>query len=301
MSSAVTLGIYEKALRSPDGDWARFFADVTEAGFSFCDLSVDETPQRAARLDWSEQTCREVRNAAADQGTLIGGICLSLHRKVMPGSADPRVRAQALDVYRKGIDLCHNLGVSVCQVAGYFAYYEAPDPDARRRYLDCLAAALPYAAQAGVMLGIENVDGHDISSIPDAVEVVEHFNNPWLQTYPDIGNIAEHGGDETTELRAGVGKMLAIHIKDTRPGEPRRVPFGTGNVKWNNAFAELARQKWSGRIMLEMWNDDSPDSVTICADARQTVSGWLQEAGISVIPAPTHNSASRTRREQQRS
>lgn len=279
---AVTLGIYEKALES-QRDWKVFFQQVADGGFSFVDLSIDETPERSARLDWDQQTRQEVRRAAAEVGVQIGGICLSLHRKVMPGSQDPKIRAQAVEVYRKGIDFCADLGVSLCQVAGYYCYYEAVHDKARQYYIDALAKVLPYAAQKGVILGIENVDGNDISAIPDARELVDLFNSPWLQIYPDIGNIAEHGGDEEEELRAGEGHMLAIHIKDVFPGEPRRIPLGQGCVDWVKAFKEIVRQNWSGRMMLEMWNDDVPESTEICIAAREKLTGWLKEVGIEVI------------------
>lgn len=288
--SEVTLGIYEKALRSTP-DWDAFFSQVTEGGFSFVDLSVDETPERAARLEWSSATREKVRQAAQRSGTQIGGICLSLHRKVMPGSIDPQIREQARRVYRQGIDLCADLGVSVCQVAGYFNYYEDTHPQARSYYIDALAEAVPYAARAGVILAIENVDGHDITSIPAAREIVDLIDSPWLQLYPDIGNIAEHGGDEEIELSAGRGRMVAIHAKDVLPGQPRRIPLGSGVVNWEAAFTELVRQNWNGRMMLEMWNDDAPDSIATCVHARETLTGWLEDAGITVL-APSHRKES---------
>ena len=54
-----------------------------------------------------------------------------------------------------------------------------------------------------------------------------------------------------SELRRGEGHMFAIHTTDVRRGEPRRVPMGEGIVDWDLAFAELARQGWSGRMMIE--------------------------------------------------
>lgn len=278
---SIRLGIYEKALVSTP-DWAAFFAQARHGEFDFVDLSVDETPERAARLDWTSAERERVRLAAQASGTQIGGICLSLHRGVMPGSADPSMRRRAAEVYRKGIDLAGDLGVGVVQVAGYYAYYEPDDPAARQRYIDTLLEAVPYAARAGIILGIENVDGHDIASIPDAMALVELANSPWVQCYPDVGNIAEHGGDATEELRAGEGHMVAIHVKDVLPGQPRRIPFGTGVADFDAAFAELARQRWSGRMMLEMWNDNAPDSLDKCRVARDFIVNKLSAAGLTV-------------------
>lgn len=278
--SVIQLGIYEKALISRP--WDEYFQQVTEGGFSFVDLSIDETPERASRLDWTPDQRDAVRVAARLAGVEIGGLCLSLHRRIMPGSIDPAIRDEALIVYRKGIDLAVDLGVPVVQVAGYFAHYEPDDVAARGRYIDTLKAAVPYAACRGIILAIENVDGHDIASIPDAMSVIEECDSPWVQCYPDVGNIAEHGGDATDELRAGQGRMVALHVKDVLPGEPRRIPFGEGVADFDAAFVELARQDWSGRIMLEMWNDEAPDSVAKCMHAREFIEQKLNAAGLSV-------------------
>lgn len=46
----ISLGIYEKALAggAPDSgqDWRALLAQVPEAGFSFLDISIDESPRR---------------------------------------------------------------------------------------------------------------------------------------------------------------------------------------------------------------------------------------------------------------
>lgn len=277
----VSLGIYEKALKH-SGDWDEFFSDIREAGFSFVDLSVDETPARRARLRWPQAERRMVRDAAARHGVQLGGLCLSVHRAVGPGSADPAVRHEAEEIFIDAIWLCRDLGIPVLQVAGYYAYYECPDPEQRERYLDCLRAVLPHAARAGVLLGIENVDGNDVTSITIARAIVEEIDSPWLQLYPDIGNLAEQQLDTRHELGAGHGKMLAIHVKDVRVGEPRRVPLGEGIADFSAAFAELASQSWCGRIMIEMWNDDAEDSLDICKRAHAQVSTWLREANFEL-------------------
>ena len=146
-----------------------------------------------------------------------------------------------------------------------------------------LSDAVPLAARLGVVMGIENVDGEDVTSITKAVELVESVGSPYLQVYPDLGNIAEQGLDPATELAAGRGHMVAMHAKDVRRGEPRRVDMGTGIVDWDQSFRLLADQHWSGRLMIEMWNDDAPDSVDKCVVAREFIEAKATGAGIPVI------------------
>ncbi len=284
--SGVDIGIYEKALKW-DGSWANLFAQARRAGFAFVDLSVDETPEREARLRWNSEERAAVLTASREAGVPIGGLCLSIHRKNAPGSANPDVRQRAREVLIEGIDLCADLHIPLLQLAGYFAYYEVNTEDSRRWYVDCLRYGAEYAARRGVALGIENVDGTDIVSISAAMDVVEEIGSPWLQLYPDIGNIAEQGMEMISELRRGEGHMFAIHVKDVRRGEPRRVSMGEGIVDWDVAFAELARQGWSGRMMIEQWNDDADDSAERAATAREFIVGRLAAAGIRVLQPVT--------------
>ncbi len=295
LKDGVCLGIYEKALRSGplavsgsrvDAEaWRVFLDQVPRAGFSFLDLSIDESPEREARLDWDAGQCRTVRRAAEAAGTFIGGICLSLHRRIGPGSADPDVRRRAREVMARGLQVCHDLGVPVIQLAGYYCYYEDPNPDAERWYAQLLADAVPTAARLGVVMGIENVDGDDVTSLTKAMEFVDAVDSPYLQLYPDLGNIAEQGLDPGVELAAGEGHMVAMHAKDVRPGEPRRVEMGTGVVDWDRSFELLAAQGWSGRLMIEMWNDDAPDSLSRCAAARTFIEDRAGAAGL-IVEAP---------------
>lgn len=59
--------------------------------------------------------------------------------------------------------------------------------------------------------------------------------------------------------------------------------MGEGSADFPKAFAQLARQSWSGRIMIEMWNDNDPTADRIVVDARTKVAQWLTGAGIEVI------------------
>lgn len=282
--SAVSIGVYEKALCSSDS-WEALFTQVRQAGFTFIDLSVDESPERMARLEWSASQRRAVRRAAETTGVQLGGLCLSAHRKVGPASADPKIREQALHMLLAGIDLCADLGIPVLQVAGYYAYYEPAHPRAREYYLQLLRVGAARASIQGVLLGIENVDGTDITSIRAALSICDDVGSAYLQLYPDIGNLAEQQLDVVAELAAGQGRMVAMHAKEVLPGQPRRVPMGQGSVPWPEAFGELARQQWTGRLMLEMWNDDAADSVAKAALAREFLEQQIQAAGIDILSA----------------
>lgn len=275
----VRLGIYEKALR---GDTVEaLLLSAAEADFDFIDLSLDESTDRLARLAWSPSRRDSVREAARQAGVAIGGLCLSAHRTIAPGSADPAQRAAARTLLFDTIDLAHDLAVPVVQIAGYYAHYETPRDGARDDYIAVLREGTRYAARQGVALGIENVEGTDIVSIDAALSVVRAVESPWFALYPDIGNFVVQSRDVVAEMRASAGHALAWHVKDARMDEPRRVPMGEGDVPWVAAFAELARQRWSGRVMVEMWNDND-DANQVAQRAGAFIAAHMRAAEIPI-------------------
>ncbi|MHB9857107.1 L-ribulose-5-phosphate 3-epimerase [Streptomyces sp. YIM S03343] len=287
------VGIYEKAL--PAGrPWPETLADAAAAGYEFVEISIDESDERLARLRWTPQQRRAFRAATQDTGIRVPTICLSAHRRFALGSADPQVRGKARDILRDALQLAVDLGVRVVQLAGYYVYYEPHRPDSRARYVDAVAQGTDWAAGLGVSLGIENVDGPDINSVSRALEVVREIDCPWLQLYPDIGNLAENQLDVVAELRLAEGRALGFHVKDVRVGEPRRVPFGGGIAPLGAAMRELARQGYAGSLLVEMWNDDAPDWRERCQEARRYLDGLVARAADEAGPAGEHTTGALT-------
>lgn len=274
------IGIYEKALPL-EVAWDERLTLAAEAGFDFVEMSCDESEARQARMDWSAEQKADIRRAIANSGTAIPTLCLSAHRRLALGSADPTIREQGLTLFRKAIDFCAEIGIRTIQVAGYFDYYGEIDKDTEYRYLDGLVQGTEWASRAGVMLGVETMEGeHVIDSITRAMYAINIINSPWFQVYPDLGNIAAHGYDLQTELERGRGHIVGIHVKDSRPGEPRRVKFGEGVVPFVDAFRKLAAMNYTGTIMIEMWNDNSPDSMRIIQESRQWVLERMRQGGL---------------------
>ncbi|MEM7531313.1 MAG: L-ribulose-5-phosphate 3-epimerase [Chloroflexota bacterium] len=276
---SLPIGIYEKALPFKV-DWHERLDVAKSVGFDFVEISIDESEERRTRLDWNQQERANLRDAIVQSGIPLTTLCLSAHRKFPYGSADPAIVAEADVIMRKAVDFAVDIGVRVIQLAGYYVYYEPHVDGSYARYKAGLARGLEYASKAGVMLALENMDGNDVISVSKAMEFVTAFNSPYFQLYPDIGNLAEHELDVCAELLLGKGHYVGVHVKDTLPGEPRRVPFGEGVTPFVDAFATLAEIGFNGPILLEMWNDDSPDSLDIVRNARTWVMSKMAEGGL---------------------
>ena len=63
---------------------------------------------------------------------------------------------------------------------------------------------------AGVMLGLENMDGEDVTSLASAMEILREIDSPWFQLYPDMGSLAGNSLDVSAELRRAAGHIIGV-------------------------------------------------------------------------------------------
>jgi len=273
------IGIYEKALPM-QGRWYERLNIAAEAGFNFIEISIDES-ERLQRLDWSKDEIRDLQSAVLDTGIQAHTIILSALRTYPLGGVSEGIRHNALDILQKAIVLAAETGIRIVQIPGYFNFYEANTSDSRKYFVEGLHDAVTWAAQTGVMLAIENMDGDDVVSLKTGLDIVQEINSPWFQLYPDIGNLAANNLDIVAELEVAKDAIVSIHLKDTRLGEYRRVPYGEGIVDFTKAFKTLKRLNYAGPFLLEMWNDDAPNAVQIVSEARHWMLRKMQEAGLN--------------------
>lgn len=281
LQQPVPLGIYEKALPSGE-DWLARLQLAAELGFDFVEMSIDESDIRLARLDWSTEQRLALVKAVAISGVRVPSLCLSAHRRFPLGSEDDEVRAQGLEIMRKAIQLAQDVGIRVIQLAGYDVYYQQGNDKTRARFREGLQQAVEMASRAQVTLAMEIMDSPLMNSISKALGYARYLNNPWFQLYPDIGNLSAWDNDVPMELLAGQGHIVAIHVKDTRPGVFKDVPFGEGVVDFENCFATLQRSGYRGPYLIEMWSEKAADPISEVRAARAWVVERMINAGLAI-------------------
>jgi L-ribulose-5-phosphate 3-epimerase len=278
------VGIYEKALPK-DLTWPQRFVAAREAGYDFVEMSVDETPERMARLDWSRDERLAFFKASREAGVAVPSMCLSGHRKIPFGSADAAVRAQAAEFMEKAIRFASDTGIRVIQLAGYDVYYEPTTADSRRRYLDGMQRALEVAAQHQVMLALEIMDTTFLNSITKYLALKQQLPSPWFTVYPDLGNLTAWGNDVAAELTAGIHHIVGVHVKESKPVGPgfagafRDIPFGEGTVDFVQCFKTLHGLGYAGPFLVEMWTEKADDPLLEIRKARQWVGDKMQAGG----------------------
>lgn len=250
------IGLYEKAMPNSLSIKEKL-KTARECGYDYMELSIDETDEKLARLDWDEQTILQVKKDMEEAGLPIGSICLSGHRKYPLGSQTQEARS--LEIMEKALKLAARLGVRVIQLAGYDVYYEEGTPETQLRFVDNLKKAADMAAMYGVCLGFETMETPFMDTVWKSMYYVQQVNSPWLGIYPDTGNLTNAAllmhADPILDLQQGAGHIFALHLKETVPGKYREIPFGTGHVD----FASMIDCAWNQgvrRYVTELWHTD---------------------------------------------
>lgn len=283
----INIGIYEKALPK-DIDWIERIRLVKECGYDFVEISVDETDERLARLDWSDEEINRIHTELVNTGVRISSMCFSGHRRFPMGSMDERTREKSMELMKKAIIFADKLGIRVIQLAGYDVYYEESNKQTKKYFIENLKKAVEWAASMEVTLAIEIMDHPFINSITKYMEFSEIINSPWLKVYPDVGNLTAWPTNNTlSELELGIkqGEIVAIHLKDTLavtdtfPGKFKEVPFGNGCVDFPKVFAKLKELNYKGPFLIEMWTEKSDDPIEEVKKAKQWILDKMKEGG----------------------
>lgn len=282
------IGIYEKALPK-NITWSERFRLAKKMGFDFIEMSIDETDERIARLDWSKDEINTLREEMFASGVRINSICLSVHRRFPYGSCEIEKRNKAKLLMSQAIKLAHQLSIKVIQVAGYDVYYEPKTVLSRECFIEGLKEAVAEASQYGVILSVEIMDDPFINSITKFKKIKNQISSPYLQVYPDLGNLsAWPENDPAYELELGIDSITSIHLKDTYPvtteskGQFRDVPFGQGCVDFTGLLSCLKRLGYDGTFLIEMWSEKDKDFEDKIEEAKEYLYPRLKEAGYNV-------------------
>jgi L-ribulose-5-phosphate 3-epimerase len=283
------VGLYEKAL-PPALSWEERLAAASQAGYDFVEISIDEGNERLSRLDWSAAERAALRQSIANTGVKVMTMCLSGHRKYPLGSHDPIIRQQGKEILRKAIGFAGDIGLRVVQVMGYDVFYETSDSETRANFIEGLEFGCRMASQAGVMLGLENLDTPFVDGMEKALAIINEINSPWLRLYPDIGNLAAVGYHPPDELLLARNLILGVHVKDALPRIIRGVPFGEGIVPFRETFQALAQTGFWGLLGVEIWGQmhADHDPIASVAEARQFVGTLVTEAWPAGLPIQSH-------------
>ena len=207
---------------------------------------------------------------------------------LLAGEADEGVR-----YLRSCIDVAQALGSPT--VAGPF--YSAvgrcwrSTPEERARDVEQVARTLraigEYAADRGVMLGVETLNRFETSFLntaAQAIELIERVDHPSVGLALDVFHLGieeKHVGDA---LRAAGRRLVHLQVAENDRGTP-----GTGSLPWRDIANALQEIEYTGRVVIEtfsdrveaiaraaaIWRPLAPDSDTLAREGLAFLRGLL--------------------------
>lgn len=261
MNKKYTLGLYEKAM--PNSlTWKEKMIAAKETGYDFIEISIDETDEKLQRLDMNKEERAEIVRLSQELDMPIRSMCLSGHRKYPLGSHNPSIRERSLEIMEKACILASDLGVRIIQLAGYDVYYEESDKDTLAYFKENLKKCTFIAGKYGILMGFETMETAFMDTVVKSMYYVNQIDSPYLHVYPDLGNLTNasvlYGEDLYKDIEKGKGRIVALHIKETVPGEYRNRHYGDGHVDFKKGIA-LAWKLGIRRFVTEFWYQGDPE------------------------------------------
>lgn len=222
-----------------------------------------------------------VRRAASDAGLSICGLHWLL---VAPAGLsitgdDPQVRERTVDVMRRLVDLCADLGGSylVHGSPGQRCVGDKKDPaEAARRGEAAWAAVAGDAAKAKVVYCIEPLAKGEtdfVNTIAEAAAIVRRIDNPHLRTMIDTSAAGQAEAEPVADLvRRWMPTGLIGHVQLN--DRNRRGP-GQGEDRFLPAIRALRETNYAGWLAMEPF-EYVPDGPSCAARSIGYVQALLE-------------------------
>lgn len=253
---AYEIGLYEKAVRDSLG-WYKKLECAKKCGYDYYEISIDASEQKISRIYMSLQERLELVQIMYEVGLPIRSMSVSALTKYALGDSDDNIRGRGVEILEKSIELAADLGIRTVMVPGYDIYYGESTLETKRMFLENIKKAAEMAECTGVLLGFETMENEFMNTVAKAMKYVSMVGSSYLKVYPDAGNITNaavlHKHDVCEDLFLGKGHLIALHLKETKPGIYREVPFFTGHVDFENVI----RTAWDAgvrRYVTELWD-----------------------------------------------
>lgn len=167
-------------------------------------------------------------------------------------SQDPAVRKHGLDHIRDGCQVTEAYGARVFLVV---AGQGEPRTEYARTYATAVASlreAAGYAADRGVVIGVENVGTNLICSPGEYAQFLADVDHPAVQAYLDFGNgFAVGNGYAENWITAMRGRIAMVHAKDYDRSAHAYVCCGQGDIPWEDVFASLRAVGYDDYVTVE--------------------------------------------------
>ncbi|WP_164745305.1 sugar phosphate isomerase/epimerase family protein [Georgenia faecalis] len=250
------------AHRLPDA--LEIIAELGYAGASITldahhlDPFADDVAARVART--AQQLERLGLGAVVETGAPY---LLDPRGKFEPSLVSDAGRDLRLDLLHRSIDIAGDLGAPVVHLwSGVLAPGTTPEVG-WDRLVDGVAALLPHAERAGIVLAVEPEPSMLVSRLGDALDLRSRLGEPErLRVTLDVGH-ARCNEDAAPDacVRACVDVLAHVQIEDMRRDVHAHLEFGEGDIDFPPVLAALDEAGYDGLVSVELGrqSDSAPE------------------------------------------
>jgi L-ribulose-5-phosphate 3-epimerase len=236
------------------------FQRAKEAGFEAVEIRLGDQITFAT----STEELKRIQDVAHRTGITVSSLWSATLLRANPiNSPDPAVREKGVETIRKCIEFATILGCDEVLIIPGFVRWEknfrVGYQDTWERTTESLKKAVPFAEQAKVTLGIENLNNRFLLSPLEMRAYVEQFRSPQLQCHFDVGNGITFSFPQDWILTLG-SHIRRVHFKDYKAaphgGGGSYVPLTEGDIDWKEVMAALVKTGYQGFISPEFGYDE---------------------------------------------
>ncbi len=197
----------------------------------------------------------EVEEATKKTGLPVHGVVDSVHWRHCLSDPSPEVRAKGAAALKTAILDAEAYGATTVllvpgRVTRTVRYDQVWDRSQRE-----IAKVLPFAAEHGIAIAIENVWNGFLQSPLEFARYLDEFDSPWIGAYLDIGNMVKFGWP-THWIHALGERILKVDVKGYSRAKGFRVGILEGDCGWKEVVPALETVGYRGWLTAEVGGGD---------------------------------------------
>lgn len=237
-----------------DYDFARQCVLARQMGYDGIELAPGTLSPEPHLLSAAER--RDIRTIAEDNGVPVTGLhyLLRAPEGLSITATDAAVRARTVEVIRRLIALCHDLGGTIIVHGSPAQRRLEPghEEDGRRYGVECWAAIAKDAEAAGITYCVEPLhqpDANFVNTVEEAASIVRQIGSRAMRTMIDCSAASIFEKQSVPDLiRQWMPTGLIAHMHFNDPN--RRGP-GDGTLAFGPIVAALRATGYTGNASIE--------------------------------------------------
>lgn len=243
------------------------FEEAKAAGFETIELNMAEADAKGKLTDeldlvdteiltltTTETELLELKNLSKQFALPISSVATALHWAYLLNSSNKEKREKGKFIAQKMIDACHILGGDTVLIVPGVVTETEDYASCYTRSKEALLELAPYAAEKGIVIGVENVWNKFLLSPLEMKQFIDELNHPNIKVYFDAGNVLQFAYPEQWVRILGE-RIQKVHIKDFSRTVGNINGFTgllAGDMNWSSLMQALNEIGYKGTLTCEL-------------------------------------------------